>query len=418
MGTKIGRIEQEFILNNLVEKNIPLELQIRKVHIEGVLLSVEEKDISFSSSDSQINELKTGDEVTLFFSFYSSTMTFICKVTGEGNPVKLKLTGDIYKNLKRKYIRVNPDGEVSLTFTLQNAKVILDFPQTQEYESFDSEVFSEDFEFANIETLIRDFKNKAAEISSENSIVMFRSKRPETFEEKLITETGKCLFIPDTESGKLPEKRSKLSGMIITSALFLNSNGTEKVFLGKNLRQVDTYIRAKYEKGINAEIYCPIVYHEYVVGYIYLVNLKNRLVVFTEDVLTFCKEFSRVLAYALDRNGYFSDKVQKESIFEPEIIDISASGLLFTHSEKKLSELLGLYGDIQLILKVGHRKLQILSRVMRKYEYYGQYFYGIQFLEIEPEDFRFLFEYVYGRPFTEEDDRLWEGGAKPPELNF
>lgn len=418
MGTKIGRIEQEFILNNLVEKNIPLELQIRKVHIEGVLLSVEEKDISFSSSDSQINELKAGDEVTLFFSFYSSTMTFICKVTGEGNPVKLKLTGNIYKNLKRKYIRVNPDGEVSLTFTLQNAKVILDFPQTQEYESFDSEVFSEDFEFANIETLIRDFKNKAAEISSENSIVMFRSKRPETFEEKLITETGKCLFIPDTESGKLPEKRSKLSGMIITSALFLNSNGTEKVFLGKNLRQVDTYIRAKYEKGINAEIYCPIVYHEYVVGYIYLVNLKNRLVVFTEDVLTFCKEFSRVLAYALDRNGYFSDKVQKESIFEPEIIDISASGLLFTHSEKKLSELLGLYGDIQLILKVGHRKLQILSRVMRKYEYYGQYFYGIQFLEIEPEDFRFLFEYVYGRPFTEEDDRLWEGGAKPPELNF
>lgn len=110
--------------------------------------------------------------------------------------------------------------------------------------------------------------------------------------------------------------------------------------------------------------------------------------------------------------------MQKESIFEPEIIDISASGLLFTHSEKKLSELLGLYGDIQLILKVGHRKLQILSRVMRKYEYYGQYFYGIQFLEIEPEDFRFLFEYVYGRPFTEEDDRLWEGGAKPPELNF
>ncbi len=418
MGTTIGRIEQEFILNNLVEKNISLELQVRKVYLEGVLLSVSEKELVFSSKDNHISSLKAGETVTFFFSFYSSTMTFEAKIVKEGNPLILIPAGGIYKNLKRKYVRVDPAGDVHLTFTLKNAKIILDFPQTQEYESFDSSLFSEEFDFADIQTLVTDFKKKAALFASENSIVMFRSNKPETFEEKIITETGKCLYLPDTAGGKLPEKKSKLSSVIITSELFLNRDGTERVYLGKNLRQVDSAIREKYREGINSEIYCPIVYHEYVVGYIHLANKKNRLVVFTEKDVTFCKEFSRILAYVLDSQGYFAEKKEQESLFNPEIIDISASGLLFTHSEKKLSELLGLYGDVQLTLKVGPRKLQILSRVMRKYTYKNQFFYGIQFLEIEPEDFRFLFEYVYGRSFTEADDRLWEGGAPPPELDL
>ncbi len=418
MGTSIGRIEQEFILNSLVEQSIPVELQIRKVYVKGVLLSFEEETLVFSSSNSNLASLQAGETVTLFFSFYSSTMTFTAKIVKEGNPLTLVLVGKIYKNLKRKYVRVKPDGDVRLTFTLQNAKIILDFPKTREYESFDSEVFSENFELSDIKILIADFKKKVSKFASENRIVMFRAKKPEIFEEKIIAETGKCLFIPDTAAGKLPDSDSELSEIIITSRFFLERDGTEKSFLGKNLRQVNKDIHDKYGEGINAEIWCPVIYHEYAIGYIYLGNKKNRLVAFTKENLSFCKDFSRVLAYALDAQGYFNGQKREASVFEPEIIDISAAGLLFTHSEKKLSELLGLYGDIELSLKVGQRKLKILSRVMRKYEYRGQFFYGIQFLEMKPEDFRFLFDYVYGRSFTDEDDRLWEGGTPPPELNL
>ncbi len=418
MGTSIGRIEQEFILSNLVDQSIPVELQIRKIYIKGVMLSVEDKKLVFSSSDSGITALKAGETGTFFFSFYSSTMTFSAKIIKEGNPLELYMTGDIYKNLKRKYVRVKPDRDISLTFILQNAKVILDFPKTQEYESFDSEVFSANFESSDIQSLIAEFKGKASKISSENKIVMFRSRIPETFEEKIITETGKCFFISDTAAGKLPDKKSRVAKISITSHYFLNRDGTEKPFLGKTLRQVDLDIRKKYGQGINAEMWCPVIYHEYVIGYVYLVNKKNRLVSFTEEDLSFCKDFCRVLAYVLDKQGYFDGKKKENNLFKPEIIDISAAGLLFTHSEKRLSELLGLYGDVKLSLKMGQRKLQILSRVMRKYEYKGQFFYGIQFLEIEPEDFRFLFDYVYGRSFTDDDDRLWEGGAPPPELDL
>ncbi len=418
MGTKIGRIEQEFILNNLVEKSIPLELQVRKLNIEGVLLSVENDILVFSSSSSDLNSIQHGEKATVLFSLYSNTMTAACRVIKEGNPVHLKMENGVYKNLKRKYVRVNPDRDIALTFTLENARVILDFPRTREYEAFDSEIFGDKFDFSSIESLLSDFKKKASRISSENKIVMFRSRRPESFEERLITDTGKCLYLPDTELGKLPGKKSSVSHLAVTEEYFLNRDGTEKEYLGKTLRQVDKLVREKFENKIYAEIYCPVIYHEYVVGYVYLCNEKNRTVRFEEEDLAFCKEFTRFLAYVLERNGYFANKKEVESEFSPAIIDISASGLLFTHPEKKLSELLGLYGDIKLTLRVGQRKMNILSRIMRKYEYKGQFFYGIQFLEIAPEDFRFLFEYVYGRSFTEQDDRLWEGGAAPPDLEF
>ena len=51
---------------------------------------------------------------------------------------------------------------------------------------------------------------------------------------------------------------------------------------------------------------------------------------------------------------------------------------------------------------------------MRRYEVEDMTYFGLQFMEIQPEDFRFLFDHVYGRPFTEKDDQLWEGGAKAP----
>ena len=38
--------------------------------------------------------------------------------------------------------------------------------------------------------------------------------------------------------------------------------------------------------------------------------------------------------------------------------------------------------------------------------------------DIKPEDFRFIFEIVYGRSVTAEDEENWEGGTPPPKLKF
>ncbi|MCK5201731.1 MAG: PilZ domain-containing protein, partial [Spirochaetales bacterium] len=205
---------------------------------------------------------------------------------------------------------------------------------------------------------------------------------------------------------------------VITADMFLDKHGDEIVSYGMSLRQIEVLLKKKRESGIFAELYTPVIYHEYAIGYIRLANNSTRKQAFTNKTLNFAREFARILAFSLEKQGYFSGAELKESKYLPEIIDISASGLLFTHPEKKLSEIMGLYGDLKLILKIGSRKMEMFSRVMRKYKANDIFFYGIQFLEIVPEDFRFLFDYVYGRPFSDDDDRLWEGGAEPPELNF
>jgi PilZ domain len=417
MGTEMGRIEQEFILNNIIEKKLPVILHIGKKEIEGIFLSMEEDSLLFSSSDSAIGEIAIGDNINFFFAFFSHTMTFNGKIIKDGNPLIVSLPKHIYKNLKRKFVRVPTGNDIELSFTLENARIVLDFPKTQEYESLESEVFSDDFSISSLTDLFKQFKSRASSYADGSEIVMLRGKALENFEEQIIADTGKSFFIPDT-SLAFPDKIKINKEFAITEDFFLDKHGNEKVVYGKNLRQLELYLKKKNENGIYAELFAPVIYHEYVVSYIRLFNNKTKDQPFTDKTLDFVREFSRILAYALEKEGYFTGGELRENQYLPEIIDLSASGLLFTHPEKKLSEMLGMYGDLKLILKIGPRKLEMFSRVMRKYKIKGIYFYGIQFLEIVPEDFRFLFDYVYGRPFSDDDDRLWEGGAEPPELKF
>jgi len=417
MGTEMGRIEQEFILSDIIEKKLPVKLHFNKTEVDGIFLSLEDNYLLFSSSDSVINEITVGENINFFFAFFSHTMTFSSKILKDGNPLNVAIPKHIYKNLKRKFVRVSSGADIELSFTLENAKVVLDFPKTQEYESLEENAYSDDFNFPNLKELFQQFKIRSTTYADESEIVMLRGKDLNTFEEEIITDTGKSLLIPNTT---LPfPNNSKLDSEIaITEENFLDKHGDEVVFHGKNLRQMDVLIKNKYEQGIFAELYTPVIYHEYAVSYIRLYNNKNKNNPFTKKTLDFAREFARILTFSLDKQGYFSGGTLKESKYTPEIIDISASGILFTHPEKKLSEILGMYGDLKLILKIGPRKIELVSRVMRKYKIKDVYFYGIQFLEVVPEDFRFLFDYVYGRPFSDEDDRFWEGGAEPPELKF
>ncbi len=415
MGTEMGRIEQEFIINSIIEKKLPVKLNIRKQEIEGVFLSVDDSSLLFSSTDSVVNEIEAGTVINVFFAFFSHTMTFSSKVIMDGNPLKIAIPKHIYKNLKRKFVRVASGDDIELSFTFDNARIILDFPKTQEYESLEFEPVLDDFNSTNLSNLFKQFKTRAREYADESEIVMLRGKKIESFEEQIIIETGKSLFIPNT-LGTFPNKNNVNSEIAISKEMFLDKHGDEIVVYGKNLRQMELLIKQKCDNNILAELYTPVIYHEYVVAYIRLHNTLESNKTFTTDILDFTREFARILAYSLEKQNYFSNGKMRENKYIPKIIDISASGLLFTHPEKKLSETLGMYGDLKLILKIGPRKMELFSRVMRKYKIKDTYFYGIQFLEIEPEDFRFLFDYVYGRPFSDDDDRLWEGGAEPPEL--
>lgn len=418
MGISIGRIEREFILTSITDKHIPIYLHGQKSRQQGLVEVFDDKTVTMKSTLETWDGFEVGHKIRVFFNYYGHTMTFDSKCESvENDTITVQYPATIVKNLERKYERVAPPEGIELSFVFKGTKVALEFPKSEEYEPVNKPEFSEDFEINNISELINVFRGKLDILVSENKIVMFRDKMPESFEERLVARFGRSLFLPTTEMG-FPDEEPLTECRVITRDMMyamFKDIGVQDHNLPVKLA---IYLKNKYEDGINSEVYCPILYHEYAIGYIYIANKGNRRNQINEDLLDFLCQFAKVLSYSLKLHGYFKGNQPEELSFDATVVDISASGLLFVHSSRDLSENLVLYSDFTLILKVGPRTIKITSRLMRKFNEAGLSYYGVLFLEIEPEDFRFLFDFVYGRQFSREDAEKWEGGAEPPEVKL
>jgi hypothetical protein len=60
-------------------------------------------------------------------------------------------------------------------------------------------------------------------------------------------------------------------------------------------------------------------------------------------------------------------------------------------------------------LKTERRTVATKAKIVRRYKDSSQHYFGCRFIEMEPEDLRFLFEYIYGKPFTDKDAAFLTG---------
>ncbi|MFO7850102.1 MAG: PilZ domain-containing protein [Spirochaetia bacterium] len=417
MGEEVGRIEKEYILTNLSEQRLNIDVHTSTSTINGVLVDVDSSELSIECNEGDLENIKEKEYVRVYFGYFGHTMTFETKVKKVTNPLKLEYPKGLVKNLERKFERIpSPEG-LSLSFIYQDVVVELEFPKTEEYREVNEPLVSEYFDEGSIEELIAQFREKAKDFSEVSAIKMLRGKEPSGFEEQCIVENGRSLYLPNTSKG-LPEEGTVEGRSVISKEMFPDPTESEALRCGKNRHTAQRYVRGKAESGILSEIYCPVVYQNYVVGYIYMANRSSEYPPFSLKTLDFAVEFSYILAYTLKKHGYFTREKKETKEFHPEIVNVSGSGVLFAYPTGELTAAIGVYTDLELYFYINKRKIRIGSRVMRKYEAGGHVFFGVQFLEMEPEDFRFLFDYVYGRPYTERDDRLWEGGASPPQLEL
>jgi len=404
MGSTISRIEREFIIKSLDDNKFPVMLHGAKKEVEVVILNYEDEEyLEVFSKDRNLTDFKKGDAVRLFFSYYGHVMTFNAKIKS-GNEEKLRLSYPelVLKNLQRKYERVNPPEGVDLSFTVDNVKVELAFPESGQFARLEDYSSDDRFDTSSINSLFEEFRGIISSHCDIDRITMFRDRKPETFEEKIIAAVGKIFFMESIYEGmNLPDTASDIP--------VIDKNDLEP-------EEIEELLSDMKKQGQYSVLYCPILYHEYTAGYIYLCNKKNKKIEI--ETLEYVYQFSKILAWVLDKNNYFSGGQTRSQDFNSQIMDISASGLLFTDNSENLSDVINIYTDLELELRIGKRKMPIFCRVMRKYHNKGRTFYGVQYMDINPEDFRYLFEFVYGRVFTENDSSLWEGGSRPPTLEL
>ena len=414
MATSLKRIEKEFILGSARDE------KVRVLLIAGsgewpVLITELGPDKVTLSHAMPLRLLRRGQVYEFRFVYREQAMAFRAKALDiRESSLSVELPASVYKNLGRRYTRRAPPSELAVSFSFHGDRYDLAFPITREYEQVAEPEPSSSFDPHDIRALIADFNERGSEFASERAVRMFKERKPESLEERLIVRTGKIYYLP-TSIGGLPSADPYSRPRIVTRAIFgdfLREQGTHEEYVEDELIRFE---RNKRNAGVLSELMVPLLFQEYVIGYVCLVNKQQGKPPFDLSVLETFHQFSKVLAYSLMINGYFRNAPKKPQDYQADVIDISAGGLLFSNASKDLAASLLPGSALELTVRVGERSVKAQGLVKRTYRDASRVYYGIEYQEIEPEDFRYLFESLYGRGFTDADATGVEGlGVKMP----
>jgi c-di-GMP-binding flagellar brake protein YcgR len=116
------------------------------------------------------------------------------------------------------------------------------------------------------------------------------------------------------------------------------------------------------------------------------------------------RSYSRILSPQEIQLQLLEAGRKKNEFFDGKLIDISASGILFAYPRPILSSLLGpKSSELSITIVTPHRSVTPNIKIVRRYKDQVQSYFGCCFLDMAPEDTRYLFEFIYGRPFTDSD---------------
>lgn len=418
MGTEVGRIEKEFVFKSLVDDQVPCDLHASRREFPCRFSGVNEDRLEMSPLEGKLEGLTPGDEVRIFFYLKNNYHTFATRVL-EVDPehVVVQQPPGVYKNLQRKYERVKLQGSIDVSFSLHGIKVELNFPKSDRFSPVEPPEEDVTFDPRRIQEVVKTFRIKMETMTTDNKIVMLRDRMPRSWEEKTIVRMGKSLWIPSTAEDfptrdPFPDERVITKSELI--ALEEEAGSAPYVVTSK----LGNILYEKTKKEIVSELWCPVLYNEYVVGYIHVWNTAARRERISRDLIEFVQQFAKVLCYSLVTNGYFKVENSTERRYEAPIIDLSASGLLFAHTSAELVKELLVHTDLDLTVRLDTRTMPVGGRIMRKFRDAENTYFGVLFLRLEQEDFQLLFHFLYGKEFDPSLEGRWEGGAPPPPLDM
>ncbi|MEJ2663533.1 MAG: hypothetical protein P8107_05735 [Spirochaetia bacterium] len=215
MGIHVKRIEKEFMLKTLLDRDIPVTVHGDRKQAGFFITQYSDSEIFLRPKDNPVVEFIKNEAVRLFGSIDTTYVTLSSTVLRrDDKSLIIENTDNFCKNPERKYERINTKN-MKVSFMLKGNTIELNFPKTDTFAIIEEPPKSDLFDATSIADLIKSFKEHLGKISTNNTIVMFREKPPSTPEENLITRIGKILWIPDTK-GELPGENSPLSHLVIS----------------------------------------------------------------------------------------------------------------------------------------------------------------------------------------------------------
>ena len=410
MATPVGRIEKEFLLKVIYDERLPVMYVKDRTEYALILEQPAAGEEMVFRSERPIEKLKPRLKLHLLFDYRGQIIDFNTEVVSQSDDLfYCKTPETLYKDLDRDYLRVDAPSDLKIRFTFQGDRYNLSFPKIAEYENMAMDEVVRNLDPRNLSGLIKQMTNSIKNFADGYKIVNFKDKKPETVEERIVSETGKTLFLPST-TGYLPKTDPYPKKRIITEDLFkryLESTGVGTAFLNDRCAR---FLKNKYADGIYSDAWVPIIFHEYVIGYIHIWIGNESRPPFDFNVLDTIYQFSKVLAFSLKENGYFEYGKVNNKPFECRVLDISASGLLFACplGSTLLSTLL-VDTDLTVIFEAPNRTMEITARIVRRFKDKTAGYFGCRFIDVAPENMRFLFEHLYGKHIDDNDSSFLSG---------
>jgi hypothetical protein len=408
MSTPIQRIEKDFLLKVLYDDQIPVIYFNNRVQYTLTMDKPAKAEVTFKSNK-LIAGIRVGKKLDLMFNYRGQVILFSIEVSvARDTLITAKTPEYLYKNLERSYSRITMPSDLNVQFTFRGDRYSLKYPKLQEYEEGEVGDWMGKFNPKNLQGLIDQMAGWIRGFASGHKMMLFKEIKPNTTEERIVAETGKTLFLPSTLS-QFPKEDPYPKKRLITEDMFLRyleSTGVDRQFINDALRR---FIKQKHDAGILSDAWVPILFQEYVIGYIHLwINTAGKKL-FDYTIIENLYQFAKVLAFSLKINGYFNAGRIKNEAFTGKIVDISVSGLLFAYPHSSLSSSLFPENELSVSLLVPKRTINTGAKIVRRYKDSTTGYFGCHFLDMVSEDMRFFFEYLYGKPYTDSDAAFMAG---------
>lgn len=394
MAVKVSRIEKEYILRQMLDGGLQVEIRCGETLAKARLEKMLPDSLGFAFLEAMPG-FQAPPHVDLFIPFRGTRVTCRLKVKVSGSEGLATTVPDaLYRDLDRGFERVEPDEEVKVSILLDGVEYILDFPSSQGFYEPEPPAVNIRFDAGKIVNLLKAFREKALSMASENRIVMFRERKPAGLPEEIMAISGLPLLLPMHERGEMYGEMQLMDSDSMGD--LCRSIGKDPLTASNELAQ---HVERMRKRNVRQEFYCPVLFRQYVVGYIYLMKTDVRSPPFPRATLEFVTQFSRILAYSLQQNEYFQAMKTRKSFDRASLVDISGSGLLFSMPLNGPS--LDILDDVDLQIAFTGRVLPAKGRVMRHFQDQERVYLGIKFTEMPDDGQEYLMEKLYGHRYPD-----------------
>jgi hypothetical protein len=397
----IKRIEKEVYLKNAFENRMPLYFFSSR---EEYSLTIDKnpRDQLQLRSDRVVKGVGATSKMNLTFNYWGNPIAFTIEVMAVIRNLKnfiivAKNPEVLFKDLERAFVRVAPPAGLKARIIFPEEQYALDYPRVRPYESVTRPDFMPHLDAGDLRGIMRELYEWAKGIADGCKIVLFKDKKIDKFEERILWKTGRILYLPAVPEG-LPSGDPSPRLRIITGEGLMDYLKGAGVREGLREKIRDQFIQAKIAGGACSEAWVPILFQEYAVGYIRLWTTGIKAL--TDAAVETAVEFTKLIAFSLKTQGYFASwrsRKKYTEYLEGKIIDVSASGILFT--SPGLTPQPG--SELAMRLETPGRTILTKTRVVRRFVRGSAVGVGCRFEDMDGPVRDYFFEYIYGKPFSE-----------------